>query len=443
MRGCSGAAGGGALAGAATRRGLSTQAAGAAAKAAASAPAPASASPAGSPALLRRLLSGRLGQAARLQLAAAWQAWGPVAYTAVAMAAVYLLWRFFTRVTNTFISVNESLAEYGFMGLAVTLVTLGALYARWRVVVNPAAVYRQAMVRLNTHPGVLEVMGAPLVGSDVRAYVVTGGGLYLSKSFRIKVRSRRIQMMFPLSGPERKGLASLEAKRKQGQYVWKLLAVDLGPELQHALPAGGATSLSAAPPRPAAPAAPPPPQHRVYVVGDLETYQRGGVLGELRGPFLQALGNSRSYEVEDELEDELDELTVPRGAGGGAAGGGLAGSARAVSEAVVGGIRKAVGAAAAAMGPPAVRPDAAGAGAATEAGASGATQKQVAEVTAAEAGPAPAAKEGVKSSDAPSAEQKAEMAAEAEGTSAAGDGKGSGPGWLSNLRRAVLGPGRS
>lgn len=42
-------------------------------------------------------------------------------------------------------------------GLAVTLVTLGALYARWRVVVNPAAVYRQAMVRLNTHPGVLEV----------------------------------------------------------------------------------------------------------------------------------------------------------------------------------------------------------------------------------------------------------------------------------------------
>lgn len=61
-------------------------------QAAASAPAPASASPAGSPALLRRLLSGRLGQAARLQLAAAWQAWGPVAYTAVAMAAVYLLW---------------------------------------------------------------------------------------------------------------------------------------------------------------------------------------------------------------------------------------------------------------------------------------------------------------------------------------------------------------
>ncbi len=77
----------------------------------------------------------------------------------------------------------------------------------------------------------------------------------------------------------------------QGQYVWKLLAVDLGPELQHALPAGGATSLSAAPPRSAAPsAAPPPPQHRVYVVGDLEAYQRGGVLGQLRGPFLQVRG---------------------------------------------------------------------------------------------------------------------------------------------------------
>ena len=31
---------------------------------------------------------------------------------------------------------------------------------------------------------------------------------------RTQLRSRRIQMMFPLSGPERKGLVSLEAKRK-------------------------------------------------------------------------------------------------------------------------------------------------------------------------------------------------------------------------------------
>ncbi len=153
------------------------------------------------------------------------------------------------------------------------------------------------------------------------------------------------------------------------------------------------------------------------------------------GPAAQALGNSRSYEVEDELEDELDELSVPRGEGGG-----LAGGARAATEAVVGRVRKAVDAAAAAMGP---RAGAAGAKAATEAGAGVAKQEQAAAVAAAEAEPAPAAKEGVKGSGAPSTGQSGEVAAEAAGATAAGDGKGSGPGWLSNLRRTVLGPGRS
>lgn len=34
-----------------------------------------------------------------------------------------------------------------------------------------------------------QVMGAPLSGSSLRAYVVTGGGLYLSKALRPKVRA--------------------------------------------------------------------------------------------------------------------------------------------------------------------------------------------------------------------------------------------------------------
>ncbi|GLI66743.1 hypothetical protein VaNZ11_010692 [Volvox africanus] len=263
--------------------------------------------------------AGRMRAALRLQLAAAWHKYGTAAYAVGALAGALLLWRVMRGVTNTFIAVNDRMAEYGIMALAASLVLLGVLYAHWRTEINPAAVYRKAMVRLNTNPGVLEVMGAPLAGSPVRAYVVTGGGLYLSKKFRIKLRSKRVAMMFPLSGTDRKGLVSLEAKRKQGRYIWRLLAVDVGPELQQTLPAGGRTCLSAAPPQqPSAAAAaaaatqPPLEQPRLYVVGDAAAYHNSGVLGELRAPFLKALSKSRSYEVEDELEDELDELNAPK-----------------------------------------------------------------------------------------------------------------------------------
>ena len=58
----------------------------------------------------------------------------------------------------------------------------------------------------------LQVMGAPVAGSNVRATVLTGGGLRL-KGLVPKLRSRRVQMIFPLAGSERRGLVSLEAKK--------------------------------------------------------------------------------------------------------------------------------------------------------------------------------------------------------------------------------------
>lgn len=57
-------------------------------------------------------------------------------------------------------------------------------------------------------------MGAPLAGSDVRAEVLTGGGLRL-KGLLPRYRSRRLQMIFPLRGADRRGLVSLEAKRRK------------------------------------------------------------------------------------------------------------------------------------------------------------------------------------------------------------------------------------
>jgi hypothetical protein len=49
--------------------------------------------------------------------------------------------------------------------------------------VNPDTVYQIAMRKLNTSAAVLEVIGAPLTGTDVRAYFLSGGGLRI-KNFR-------------------------------------------------------------------------------------------------------------------------------------------------------------------------------------------------------------------------------------------------------------------
>lgn len=93
---------------------------------------------------------------------------------------------------------------------------LKGLYLRARFTINPDKVYRMAMRRLNTSAGILEVMGAPLTGTELRAYVMSGGGLTL-KNFKPSVRGKRCFLIFPIRGSERKGLVSVEVKNKKGQ----------------------------------------------------------------------------------------------------------------------------------------------------------------------------------------------------------------------------------
>ena len=67
-------------------------------------------------------------------------------------------------------------------------------------------------------------MGAPLAGSEVRAYVMTGGGMRF-KGWWPRYRPRRVQMIFPLKGTDKRGLVSLEAKKRQARkYLSSLQA---------------------------------------------------------------------------------------------------------------------------------------------------------------------------------------------------------------------------
>jgi len=232
--------------------------------------------------------------------------------------AVYLIWRTTFRIASTFINVTESMAEWGFMGFAFTVVVLTALYLRSYFTIDPNRVYRLAMYRLNTSPAVLEVMGAPLLGSELRASVLTGGGFRI-KNFKLKRRSPRLQMIFPLTGSDRKGLVSLEAKKKQGKYQFKLLAVDVRADGGNLLPTTTTTAAAITPTNANALASEAAasinaggPAPRVYVEGDLQAYNKGGVLTELRDPFLRAVSLQPVYDVEDEVEEEMERIRAPK-----------------------------------------------------------------------------------------------------------------------------------
>lgn len=240
------------------------------------------------PASARRFLDSlqqpsSLQRAISLQLEAAWQRHRIKALGLTLLGLTYLVWRAMRKTASAFVDVSQSMAATGLISLGAALSFVAAVFwYRKFFTISPSAVYRAATRQLNIHPGILEIMGAPLVGSDVRATVLTGGGLKF-KGFRPKLRSRRVAMIFPLKGTERRGLVSVEAKKKGGAMKMTLLAVDV--PMPQAL--GG--------------------EQRLYIVGGPAAYSRGSVLDELRRPFLAALSSEEAVEAEEEAEEEREE----------------------------------------------------------------------------------------------------------------------------------------
>ncbi|CAH9098144.1 unnamed protein product [Cuscuta europaea] len=223
----------------------------------------------------------RYREAAGLQIEAFWKRNSLVLFGALGFMICILLWRLLFGVASTFIGLSEGMAKYGFLALSTAIVSFAGLYARTRFTINPDKVYRMAMRRLNTSAGILEVMGAPLTGTDLRAYVMSGGGVTL-KNFKPQFRNKRCFLIFPIRGSERKGLVSVEVKNKKGQYDVKLLAVDI-------------PMVSG-------------PDQRLFLIGDEEEYKvGGGLISELRDPVVKAMAASKEFEDLDQQEEEQDE----------------------------------------------------------------------------------------------------------------------------------------
>ncbi|KAJ7959502.1 Import inner membrane translocase subunit [Quillaja saponaria] len=116
--------------------------------------------------------------------------------------------------------------------------------------------------------------------TDLRAYVMSGGGIALKK-FKPSLRSKRCFLMFPIRSSERKGLVSVEVKKKKGQYDMKLLAVDIPM-------ASG-------------------PDQRLFLIGDEEEYRvGGGLISDLRDPVVKAMSATKEFDDLDEIEEEED-----------------------------------------------------------------------------------------------------------------------------------------
>lgn len=228
-----------------------------------------------------KFLFSRYREAFGLQLEAFWRRNYLVLVGLLGVGLCIFLWRLMFGIASTFVGLSEGIAKYGFLALATAIVAFAGLYVRARYTVIPDKVYRIAMRKLNTSAGILEVMGAPLSGTDVRAYIMSGGRIRL-KNFKPVLSRKRCFLIFPIQGSERRGLVSVEVKKKNGQYDFKLLAVDIPM-------ASG-------------------PDQRIFLIGDEGEYKiGGGLISELRDPIVKAMAAEKEFEDQDEKEEEDDK----------------------------------------------------------------------------------------------------------------------------------------
>ena len=338
-----------------------------------------------------------------------------VAGTTLVLSA-YVLWRSSFAVAKQVVGLSETFAEFGILALASLSTVLVAYVGMRRYYsLDGETVFRLAMRRLNACDRVRDAIGHPLTASELRAYVITGGGLKWGKTksssaaatttaaaaatsvslvdmvrkyiqpssskppptpppqstsqtpekvltgknfwssilnfFSLpKYRSGRLHMLFPIRSLSHRGVVSLTAKKKNGRYVFKLLAVDLPAKAaathasalasEHAARAAAArrdsilgvggfgggvgpalyddTSLLPSDDRGEeykrirecahGTYAQPYRAARIYVDGDPERYEKDGVLSELRDPFLKSLDAQETIEAEDDEEEEQDEI---------------------------------------------------------------------------------------------------------------------------------------
>lgn len=209
-------------------------------------------------------------------------------YAAGGAVVVLGIWRSMLWVASSTVAVSESLASWGLFFMAAGVTALGATYISWRRTLSPNAVFRQALRKLSASRAVETTLGLPLRTSETRAFVLSGGNLRV-KGYMPRWRRSRCHILFPVSGPLGRGLVSAEAKKVGGEYVFKLLALDVAPS--------GASTRQM--------------ETRVFVIGDDSVYAKHAILSELRDPLIATLAAEPAHEAEDDTETGSEAAPPP------------------------------------------------------------------------------------------------------------------------------------
>ncbi|KAH7435641.1 hypothetical protein KP509_06G073100 [Ceratopteris richardii] len=219
-------------------------------------------------------------RAISLQIEAFWRRHVLTGVGIIGIVSCYLLWQVTYGVASMFAAFSGELAKAGFLAMAATTVACAGIVLRNRYGLNPDKAYRIILRTLNTSSKALEVLGAPLTGSGLRAYVMSGGSLRM-KNLRPTISRRRCFLMFPVRGSEAHGFVGAEVKKVKGKYDFRLLAIDV---------------------------ASPGSEQRVFIVGDDTGYKvGGGLISQLRTPILTAMAAQKELEVQDEKEAQQEE----------------------------------------------------------------------------------------------------------------------------------------
>ena len=220
---------------------------------------------------------------------------------------------------------------------SLAAVAAAAALARRRLSATPQQVHAAALRRLSASPAVVEVLGAPLVSPPAaapRAAVESGGGVRFrslsaaaaveqqqqqqgkgkkkgrssfSFSFlplvlpRPAWRPRRVQTVFAVEGSQRRALASVDAKKRGGELVFRVLALDI-PVVADRVASAPSSSYFEPAEEDAARR-----QRRIFLEGDEAAFARGGVLPALRSVLVNASAARGAFDADDDVEAAAEE----------------------------------------------------------------------------------------------------------------------------------------
>lgn len=204
----------------------------------------------------------------------------------------------------------DATAKLATLALSAGCVALTATYLRARSVVNPERVHAAVMRRLERHPGLVEVLGAPVVSSEHRAVVTTGGVWTNRGSTSLwglgppRFRDAKVHMAFRVFGTRKAGLVTVEAVKRKAWGGGGSLS-SWGRELfgsdphEYALVAVDVAADNG-------------DEHRVYLAGGSARYAKQG---EVTGMYMrEALVSvaSEAYEAEQRGEEAEEDARLRR-----------------------------------------------------------------------------------------------------------------------------------